>query len=101
MVTKSIWVAEKRRLIRGISPDDPYFLSLSDDTETQFVDVCRRCVPPDAVCLDIGANIGITTLALSAIAFKGRVYSFEPSPTSYRRILVTSEVRRQRLELAI
>jgi len=87
MVTKSIRVAEKRRLIRGISPDDPYFLSLSDDTETQFVDVCRRCVPPDAVCLDIGANIGVTTLALSAIAFKGRVYSFEPSPTVYPLLL--------------
>jgi hypothetical protein len=67
----------------GISEEDPYFRRLSDDMEAEFVEVCRRCIPPDAVCFDIGANIGVTTLVVSEIASDGRVYSFEPSPTVY------------------
>jgi FkbM family methyltransferase len=83
VVSKAIRIAEKQRLIHGISEDDPYFRYLADDTEMEFVNICRRCIPLDAVCFDIGANIGVKALALSEIAPNGRVYSFEPAPTVY------------------
>ncbi len=40
-------------------------------------------VDTDAICLDIGANIGFITLALTLLAPRGRVYSFEPNPRAY------------------
>jgi FkbM family methyltransferase len=83
MPLKAIRIAGKRRLMRGISEHDPYFRSLTDDAEMEFVDICRRCIPANAVCLDIGANIGVKALALSEVASSGRVYCFEPAPTVY------------------
>ena len=41
---------------------------------------------PDAVILDIGANIGIWARLFSAHVPSGRVYAFEPSPTTFRRL---------------
>ncbi len=34
---------------------------------------------PDSICLDLGANIGMVTLALSLLCPKGHVYAFEAS----------------------
>src|SRR5262245_39235215 len=39
-----------------------------------------QLVSPTDICLDIGANLGIMTLALSVSAHKGHVYAFEASP---------------------
>jgi FkbM family methyltransferase len=40
-------------------------------------------VKPDWVCLDIGANIGVHTLCLAALAHQGAVHAFEADPTNY------------------
>jgi FkbM family methyltransferase len=104
MIAKRVRIAGKERLLHGISQDDAYFRNLADDMENEFVDVCRRCIPPDAVCLDIGANIGVKTLALSEIASHGHVYSFEPSPTVYALLaLNTAECCRnvETLQIAV
>lgn len=37
-------------------------------------------IRPDAVCLDIGAHVGIMAIAMASIATRGRVYAFEGSP---------------------
>lgn len=44
------------------------------------------CCPGDIV-LDVGANIGITALRLSAAVGNGRVYAFEPDPQNYSDFL--------------
>ena len=41
----------------------------------------QRLVQPDWVCLDVGANIGVHTLALSALA--AHTYAFEPSRETF------------------
>jgi FkbM family methyltransferase len=43
----------------------------------------KRCIRARDTCLDIGANIGAITLALSKLAFEGRVFAFEPSQQNY------------------
>lgn len=40
-------------------------------------------VGPEAVCLDVGANVGPVTLALSRLCPRGRVHAFEPVPESF------------------
>jgi FkbM family methyltransferase len=46
-------------------------------------DTCRfiqTIVPQDAVCYDIGANLGYHTLIMAKSAKQGQVYAFEPIP---------------------
>jgi FkbM family methyltransferase len=50
--------------------------------------VTRSIVPPGAVCWDVGANIGIYTLLLSALVGPtGVVEAFEPSPVAWERLM--------------
>ena len=39
-----------------------------------------QLIGPSDVCLDIGANVGMMTLAMAMLAPKGHVYAFEGSP---------------------
>lgn len=43
----------------------------------------RRRLAPDAVTLDVGANIGPVTLALSRMCPRGRVYALEPAASNF------------------
>ncbi len=48
--------------------------------------VLYNFVKPGMMVIDIGANIGATTLSLAKkVGSEGKVYSFEPSPFNYRR----------------
>jgi len=47
--------------------------------EPHLASVMRRYIREDAICLDIGANIGVFTLIMSALAGRGHVYAIEPS----------------------
>ena len=42
-----------------------------------------RLVPDDGVVLDVGANVGFTTVALARRAGRGVVHAFEPSPVAF------------------
>ena len=66
--------------IAGVSPTDPYFLSLGEDFEPEFQRICESHVMEDYVCADVGANIGIKSLLLSQYAARGRVISIEAAP---------------------
>lgn len=43
-------------------------------------------LPPDAVVLDIGANVGIMTVLLAQRCPQGKVYAFEPVPDNFRAL---------------
>lgn len=52
-----------------------------ENEELAFV---QKFVMPDDTCIDIGANIGLFTVALArAAGTGGRVYSFEPDPDNF------------------
>jgi FkbM family methyltransferase len=43
-------------------------------------------LPEDAVALDVGANVGFTTVPLARRVRRGVVHAFEPSPVAYRAL---------------
>jgi FkbM family methyltransferase len=43
----------------------------------------RYLIEDDFVCLDIGANIGLFSLALASLARRGKVYACEPNPKTF------------------
>ncbi|TQR39132.1 FkbM family methyltransferase [Brevibacillus brevis] len=55
--------------------------------EDYVIHPLKKIVQPDHVCLDIGANIGAISLALSYLAPQGKVYAFEPSDVNYPYLL--------------
>lgn len=62
--------------------DDMYFASLADDQvfADDVISFLAYAVGEDWVAIDVGANIGLETLALSMLAPKGSVHAFEPVP---------------------
>lgn len=48
-----------------------------------------RVRPSDRIILDLGANIGIFTLYAARLAPRSRLFSFEPFPSTYQRLLQT------------
>ncbi len=83
-VSKTVTILGRSCRICGSDVDD-YFRQLPDGTELvdPVLNGVRPYVPVDAVCLDIGANIGLYTLAFAALAREGKVFAFEPAPGSY------------------
>lgn len=58
-----------------------------------------RTIAPNAVSLDIGANIGLTALAISAFTPAGRVYAFEPSPNNLAYLRANVQANGSRVEV--
>lgn len=73
-----------RTLVVAGSDDDDYFRNVVDasDATDSLLRGLRPYVADDAVCIDVGANIGLYSLALSILAPRGVVYAFEPSPSA-------------------
>ena len=85
-MNKTIWIYGHRFEVTGSDIDD-YYQGLRHGSELDLVDSVLAGIKPyvaeDAVCLDVGANIGLYTMALAALAPKGSVWAFEPSPETF------------------
>ncbi len=57
--------------------------SCGGDYEPELMAVLSALVTRDSVCLDIGANVGPITLALSRLCPDGHVHAFEPAADSF------------------
>jgi FkbM family methyltransferase len=66
----------------SVSSDDDYLDHVEGEFEPEMVSFFKSLLQPSDTVLDIGANIGCTSLLFGSLASK--VYSFEPSPTTYR-----------------
>lgn len=64
------------------SEDDAYVASLPDGEPyvDEVLPLLEGIVPSDATIVDVGANIGVYTIALASLAPAGRVHAFEPNP---------------------
>ena len=69
----------------SISSDDDYLDHVEGEFEPEMVSLFKSLVQPTDTVLDIGANIGCTSLLFGDLARK--VYSFEPSPTTHRWLI--------------
>lgn len=65
----------------SILSDDDYLNHVEGEFEPEMVSLFKSLLQPSDTVLDIGANIGCTSLLFGDLARK--VFSFEPSPTTY------------------
>ena len=64
--------------------EDSYFDRLGADTLSHLERACDIAIGPGSVCVDVGANIGLTALYLANIVGpSGNVYAFEPVPATF------------------
>ncbi|MBD3920211.1 FkbM family methyltransferase [Paenibacillus sp. PR3] len=63
-------------ILAGIEKSGGYY-------EPHIMNALRNIVKTNAVCLDIGANIGAISLGMSTYASKGKVFAFEPSAENF------------------
>lgn len=75
---RNIKIGDKRY---SIVSDDEYLEKIGDEFEPDMVRLFRCLVNKDDYVLDIGANIGCTSLLLGDLSRK--VISFEPSPSTF------------------
>lgn len=92
---RALTILERPLTLVG-DPKDFYFQSMSADIPdyAAFANYLRQYLKPDAICFDVGANIGVTTLLLAALCTKGHVYAFEPGRVNARWLRRNIEVNR-------
>lgn len=79
----------KKLLIHGYEievegdPKDHYFRVLANYNHHGLLSLVESCMAEGRDYLDVGANIGVTSIAASKIFPDCRVYAFEPSPSSF------------------
>lgn len=74
----------KNITLLGVDRNDPYFLSINGKFEATFQKFIEKYIPKDSNAIDIGANIGVTSIILSTLLEDGKVYSVEPAPNVYK-----------------
>jgi FkbM family methyltransferase len=75
MNAASIKISGKRFAISG---DDDYLRDMGDEFEPNTVTLFRLLCGKDSRVLDVGANIGMTAIALSRICTRGKIVAIEP-----------------------
>ncbi|EPC9939834.1 FkbM family methyltransferase [Pseudomonas aeruginosa] len=80
MIQKEIVVLGQRRSISG---DRDYLGRMGEEFEPETTSLLAALCDADATAVDIGANIGLTSLALSSICHGGKVIAIEPVPHTF------------------
>lgn len=86
--TRRVPVGGRRRLVSAPA-GDPFLARYSGsrgENLAGFGAFCRENLPRDAVMLDIGANIGLTTLVAAEHIPDGRILAVEASPGNCRAL---------------
>lgn len=95
MDVKRIFLAGTEAVIHG-GPADPCCQSLATAAAglERLARLLARNVAPDAICIDVGANIGLSTIIMARACPAGRVIAFEPSPRNCRALRLNVEANR-------
>jgi FkbM family methyltransferase len=81
MNTKSVKILHKTFAISG---DDDYLREMGQEFEPDNVNLLSLLCDNDSHVLDVGANIGMTALALSQICPRGQIAAIEPIPRTFQ-----------------
>ena len=80
---RTVTFQERDVVLHGRS-GDPYFDNIAIRPTNDFlVDIVARYLPSDAVILDVGANVGVTSAIFAISRPEATIYSFEPSPETF------------------
>lgn len=87
MNTRSFRAFRASYEIQG-DPDDSYFMALPDHDLGALANYLYRLVATKDIhiSLDIGANIGLSTLLIAEACPGSKVTAFEPTPSAYRHL---------------
>lgn len=80
-----------RKFVVSGSPNDQSILQpleIHGCIEPHILHLCKQVVAPHFTCIDIGANIGCISLALSHLVPSGKVYAFEPSSDNFQYLSI-------------
>jgi FkbM family methyltransferase len=74
-VSRQLRILGRRFTVRG---NGDYVESMRNGRYSNNIfEIFEKVIKPDAICLDIGANVGVSTLALASLATEGRVFALE------------------------
>lgn len=76
----------RQYFVQGISNDDPYYSGIEGDFEKKFQLIVKKLVKDNGCVIDVGANIGITSIILSHYLPNSTVYAIEPSKKAFRTL---------------
>lgn len=73
-------------------------LFLTGTTERGTLDVMKQYLKhnPEAVVFDVGANIGLMSLYASSVLPTGTIYSFEPVPETFQKLVYNIELNNKK-----
>lgn len=92
MPDKEILIDNQPYFLHTHLEDDTYFNSIaSSNIEPSFNEIINSLLEENSVALDIGANIGITSLLLAHKLKKGQVIGFEPGTNLYNTYKLNME----------
>ncbi len=80
---KTFW---GQRIVYDPSTEIGWQLLAHGSFEEAEIKFCQSILKSDSVVVDIGANIGLHSIALGFVAKNGLVLSFEPSPRTYQQL---------------
>ena len=75
MKTKSVRILDNTFTIYG---EDDYLREIGEEFEPDNIAILKLLCDQDSRVLDVGANIGMTALALSQICPRGQISAIEP-----------------------
>lgn len=73
-------IGRRSYTVAGVGPADPYLRSIRGRFEGKLQDLCRLLLADGDLALDVGANIGATSIILGHHVGSGRVLALEPGP---------------------
>lgn len=82
-LTRRIRLAGRRRVIDAPTGDYAFSRYRSGGGFRSYTALCRALLSPDSVVLDLGANIGLTSLIAAGAAHRGRVLAIEGAPRNF------------------
>lgn len=77
---RQIFIDSKKYILEG---DTDYLGRMSDHFEPDMTAIFKNFCRKDSQVLDLGANLGLTTIALANICEKGKVIAVEPVPITF------------------
>lgn len=66
-----------------------HFEKSYESPETEYL---KKTISPDAICIDIGANVGYFSMLMAKLAYLGKVYAFDPIPLNTALLRASAEL---------